>query len=69
MSQQKPVENEKEMTKEVVQNLARIIKDKDLEIDALKQKNETLLAVMHQTSPGKDGKFIFYYLPIKFKEY
>ncbi|KAK3093131.1 hypothetical protein FSP39_011514 [Pinctada imbricata] len=46
-----PVE---EMQKEALQNLSRIIRDKDMEIEALRQKNETLLAVL-QESPNNEG--------------
>ena len=39
-----------DMQKEVVQNLSRIIRDKDLEIESLSQKNETLLSVLQESS-------------------
>ncbi|XP_052766402.1 thyroid receptor-interacting protein 11-like isoform X2 [Mya arenaria] len=39
-----------DMQKEVVQNLSRIIRDKDLEIESLTQKNQTLLSVLQESS-------------------
>lgn len=38
------------MQKEALQRLSNIIRDKDVEIDALKQKNETLLAIFQDSS-------------------
>ena len=43
-------EANKEMTKEAVKKLSQIIRDKDLEIESLTQKNETLLQVLQSTS-------------------
>ncbi|XP_075387812.1 thyroid receptor-interacting protein 11 isoform X2 [Tenrec ecaudatus] len=43
-----------EMFKETVQNLSRIIREKDIEIDALSQKCQTLLTVL-QTSSADDA--------------
>ncbi len=40
----------REMTKEAVKKLSQIIRDKDLEIESLTQKNETLLQVLQETS-------------------
>ena len=34
-----------DMSKEAIKNLSRMIRDKDLEIESLSQKNETLLQV------------------------
>ena len=45
-----------DMQKEVVQNLSRIIRDKDLEIESLKQKSDTLLSVLQDSS--QDGNQI-----------
>ncbi|XP_048733760.1 thyroid receptor-interacting protein 11-like isoform X4 [Ostrea edulis] len=39
-----------DMQKEALQNLSRIICDKDMEIEALTSKNETLVAVMQESS-------------------
>ncbi|XP_062621863.1 thyroid receptor-interacting protein 11-like isoform X2 [Saccostrea cucullata] len=39
-----------DMQKEALQNLSRIIRDKDMEIEALTRKNETLVAVMQESS-------------------
>ncbi|XP_047394796.1 thyroid receptor-interacting protein 11 isoform X3 [Sciurus carolinensis] len=43
-----------DMFKETVQNLSRIIREKDIEIDALSQKCQTLLAVLQTSSPGNE---------------
>lgn len=43
-----------EMFKETIQNLSRIIREKDIEIDALTQKCQTLVTVL-QTSGGESG--------------
>ncbi|XP_053330993.1 thyroid receptor-interacting protein 11 [Spea bombifrons] len=43
-----------EMFKETIQNLSRIIREKDIEIDALTQKSQTLLAVL-QASNSDNG--------------
>ncbi|KAM5128957.1 thyroid receptor-interacting protein 11 isoform 2-T2 [Mantella aurantiaca] len=43
-----------EMFRETIQNLSRIIREKDIEIDALSQKCQTLLAVL-QTSGSESG--------------
>ncbi|PIK36153.1 putative thyroid receptor-interacting protein 11 [Apostichopus japonicus] len=48
-SMQKP---QNEMQKEALQNLSYLIQEKDLEIGALKQKNETLVQVLQTTSPN-----------------
>ena len=42
-------ETSKEMTKEAVKKLSQIIRDKDLEIESLTQKNQTLLQVLQET--------------------
>ena len=39
-----------DMQKQALQNLSRIIRDKDLEIEALQQKNGTLLTVLQESS-------------------
>lgn len=39
-----------EMQRETVKNLSRIIRDKDLEIESLTQKNHTLLSVLQESS-------------------
>lgn len=39
-----------DMQKEALQNLSRIIRDKDMEIEALTSKNQTLIAVMQESS-------------------
>lgn len=41
-----------EMFRETIQNLSRIIREKDIEIDALSQKCQTLLTVLQTTSTG-----------------
>lgn len=43
-----------EMFKETIQNLSRIIREKDIEIDALTQKCQTLVTVL-QSSSGESG--------------
>ncbi|KAG7466136.1 hypothetical protein MATL_G00161590 [Megalops atlanticus] len=43
-----------EMSRETIQNLSRIIREKDIEIDALTQKCQTLVTVL-QTSGGDPG--------------
>ncbi|XP_010148624.1 PREDICTED: thyroid receptor-interacting protein 11, partial [Eurypyga helias] len=44
-----------EMSRETIQNLSRIIREKDIEIDALSQKCQTLLAVLQTSSTGTDN--------------
>ncbi|VDH89781.1 Hypothetical predicted protein [Mytilus galloprovincialis] len=39
-----------DMHKQALQNLSRLIRDKDLEVESLKQKNETLLTVLQESS-------------------
>jgi hypothetical protein len=39
---------------EKLQNLSCIIQEKDIEIDALSQKSQTLLAVLQTSSPGNE---------------
>ena len=39
------------MTKEAVNKLAGLIRDKDLEIEALKGRNEGLVALVHEKKP------------------
>ncbi|XP_033734322.1 thyroid receptor-interacting protein 11-like isoform X2 [Pecten maximus] len=41
-----------DMHKEALQNLSRLVRDKDLEIEALTQKNQTLLQVLQESSGG-----------------
>ncbi|XP_077637113.1 thyroid receptor-interacting protein 11 isoform X1 [Crocuta crocuta] len=41
-----------DMFRETVQNLSRIIREKDIEIDALSQKCQTLLTVLQTSGPG-----------------
>uniref|UniRef100_A0A8C5XBY2 Thyroid hormone receptor interactor 11 n=1 Tax=Microcebus murinus TaxID=30608 RepID=A0A8C5XBY2_MICMU len=43
-----------DMFRETVQNLSRIIREKDIEIDALSQKCQTLLAVLQTSSSGTE---------------
>uniref|UniRef100_A0A452SW31 Thyroid hormone receptor interactor 11 n=1 Tax=Ursus americanus TaxID=9643 RepID=A0A452SW31_URSAM len=43
-----------EMFRETVQNLSRIIREKDIEIDALSQKCQTLLTVLQTSSTGNE---------------
>ncbi|XP_035117185.1 thyroid receptor-interacting protein 11 isoform X1 [Callithrix jacchus] len=43
-----------DMFRETVQNLSRIIREKDIEIDALSQKCQTLLAVLQTSSTGNE---------------
>ncbi|XP_071963776.1 uncharacterized protein [Antedon mediterranea] len=42
-----------DMRKEALQNLSRLVQDKDLEIEALKLKNESLLQVLQTQNPEK----------------
>ncbi|NWW74498.1 TRIPB protein, partial [Climacteris rufus] len=44
-----------EMSRETIQNLSRIIREKDIEIDALSQKCQTLLTVLQTSSTGVDN--------------
>ncbi|NXC04817.1 TRIPB protein, partial [Orthonyx spaldingii] len=44
-----------EMSRETIQNLSRIIREKDIEIDALSQKCQTLLTVLQTSSTGANG--------------
>lgn len=48
-----------EMFKETIQNLSRIVREKDIEIDALTQKCQTLVTVLQtsggESSPGSGG--------------
>uniref|UniRef100_A0A7N8XYZ5 Thyroid hormone receptor interactor 11 n=1 Tax=Mastacembelus armatus TaxID=205130 RepID=A0A7N8XYZ5_9TELE len=44
-----------EMFKETIQNLSRIIREKDIEIDALTQKCQTLVTVLQSSSGGESG--------------
>ncbi|MBN3287042.1 TRIPB protein, partial [Polyodon spathula] len=46
-----------DMVRETIQNLSRIIREKDIEIDALTQKCQTLLAVLQtsNSSPGSES--------------
>ncbi|KAG7274645.1 hypothetical protein CRUP_004569 [Coryphaenoides rupestris] len=47
-----------EMFRETIQNLSRIIREKDIEIDALTQKCQTLVAVLQEAAgpePGRGG--------------
>ncbi|NXC56217.1 TRIPB protein, partial [Aleadryas rufinucha] len=41
-----------DMSRETIQNLSRIIREKDIEIDALSQKCQTLLTVLQTSSAG-----------------
>ncbi|XP_035670373.1 thyroid receptor-interacting protein 11-like [Branchiostoma floridae] len=45
----------KDMSKEAIQNLSRIINDKDMEIEALKQKSDTLLQVLQDSGEQQGG--------------
>lgn len=44
-----------DMFRETIQNLSRIIREKDIEIDALSQKCQTLLAVLQTSSTGNEA--------------
>ncbi|KAM9651696.1 thyroid receptor-interacting protein 11 isoform 3-T3 [Morphnus guianensis] len=44
-----------DMSRETIQNLSRIIREKDIEIDALSQKCQTLLTVLQTSSTGSDN--------------
>ncbi|XP_003462703.1 thyroid receptor-interacting protein 11 [Cavia porcellus] len=44
-----------DMFRETVQNLSRIIREKDIEIDALSQKCQTLLAVLQTSGTDNEG--------------
>ncbi|XP_030843782.1 thyroid receptor-interacting protein 11-like isoform X2 [Strongylocentrotus purpuratus] len=45
-----------DMQKEALHNLSRIIQDKDLEIEALKQKNTSLLEVLQSEAPSNSSQ-------------
>ncbi|XP_022088979.1 thyroid receptor-interacting protein 11-like isoform X2 [Acanthaster planci] len=44
-----------DMQKQALQNLSRLIQDKDLEIEALKQKNDSLLQVLQTAEPNSSS--------------
>uniref|UniRef100_A0A672TK41 Thyroid hormone receptor interactor 11 n=1 Tax=Strigops habroptila TaxID=2489341 RepID=A0A672TK41_STRHB len=44
-----------DMSRETIQNLSRIIREKDIEIDALSQKCQTLLTVLQTSGAGSDN--------------
>ncbi|NXI60966.1 TRIPB protein, partial [Anseranas semipalmata] len=44
-----------DMFRETIQNLSRIIREKDIEIDALSQKCQTLLTVLQTSNTGTDN--------------
>ncbi|NWS51474.1 TRIPB protein, partial [Chunga burmeisteri] len=44
-----------DMSRETIQNLSRIIREKDIEIDALSQKCQTLLTVLQTSSTGTNN--------------
>ncbi|GAB0190882.1 thyroid receptor-interacting protein 11 [Grus japonensis] len=44
-----------DMSRETIQNLSRIIREKDIEIDALSQKCQTLLTVLQTSSTGTEN--------------
>ncbi|XP_028633097.1 thyroid receptor-interacting protein 11 isoform X3 [Grammomys surdaster] len=44
-----------DMAKETIQNLSRIIREKDIEIDALSQKCQTLLTVLQTSGTGSEA--------------
>ncbi|KAM7109815.1 thyroid receptor-interacting protein 11 [Ciconia maguari] len=44
-----------DMSRETIQNLSRIIREKDIEIDALSQKCQTLLTVLQTSNTGTDN--------------
>ncbi|CAL1534031.1 unnamed protein product [Lymnaea stagnalis] len=46
-------DGEDEMRREALANLARLVRDRETEIDALKQKNETLLAVLQSSGESQ----------------
>ena len=43
-----------DMAKETVQNLSSVIRDKDLEIDGLKSRNESLVILVQESTTGKN---------------
>ncbi|XP_067680308.1 thyroid receptor-interacting protein 11-like isoform X2 [Haliotis asinina] len=47
-----------DMQREALQNLSRLVRDRELEIEALKQKNDTLLAVLQDSSQETQGSQI-----------
>ncbi|KAL5009215.1 hypothetical protein ScPMuIL_014796 [Solemya velum] len=49
--QGKKEDNVDEMQREALQNLSRLVRDKDLEVEALTQKNNTLLILLQENSP------------------
>uniref|UniRef100_T1JGE6 Thyroid receptor-interacting protein 11 n=1 Tax=Strigamia maritima TaxID=126957 RepID=T1JGE6_STRMM len=44
------------MSKEAMQGLSRLLRDKELEIEALNQKNDTLIAILHQSPSTEDNQ-------------
>ena len=51
-----PEDRRDDMQKEALHNLSRIIQDKDLEIEALKQKNTSLLEVLQSEAPSNSSQ-------------
>ena len=49
-----------DMAKETVKNLSSVIRDKDLEIDGLKSRNESLVTLVQESTskPPSNGKSI-----------
>ncbi|XP_055989622.1 thyroid receptor-interacting protein 11 [Sorex fumeus] len=47
--------SEQDMFRETIQNLSRIIREKDIEIDALSQKCQTLLTVLQASGTGSEA--------------
>ncbi|XP_054986330.1 thyroid receptor-interacting protein 11 [Sorex araneus] len=47
--------SEQDMFRETIQNLSRIIREKDIEIDALSQKCQTLLTVLQASGTGNEA--------------
>ncbi|GFO35555.1 thyroid receptor-interacting protein 11 [Plakobranchus ocellatus] len=45
-----------DMRREALTNMARLVRDRETEIEALKQKNETLLAVLQENGGGHDAQ-------------
>ena len=54
LNQPKDSSEKEHMQREALQNMSRLIRDREMEIDALKQKNETLLEVL-QNSSSENG--------------
>lgn len=57
-----------EMTKEGISKLSRLVMEKDLEIESLRQKCGTLLEVLQQQPGGGRVKFIGFLVQLRYRD-